>query len=87
MLTTTLLTSSAVLVLASVWALLDGRLTRAQCSGVAAAACIPAVVAVCLDGVTIVAAVFAALGAANAWIWWNDTTHGTRARRTGATRP
>jgi hypothetical protein len=80
MLTLTLLTTSVALLGAGGVAHLAARITASQYSGVAAAASILAVVAMALDGIVSVAGFFAALGAANALIWWN----GEGARRGGA---
>lgn len=74
------LTSLATMMVAG-WLVLTGRITMHQTSGIAALGTIPASVAACLDGITSVAAMFAALGAVNAWIWWQSGGgDGTRRR-------
>jgi hypothetical protein len=76
-----LVTSSSVIIWSAVLAGLFGRLTRPQVSGIVALGCIPSIVAFVLDGATVVASVFAALGAINAWGWWNGGGgDGTRRR-------
>jgi membrane protein implicated in regulation of membrane protease activity len=62
-------------------AALFGRLTKTQANGLIALGCIPAVAAAALGGATTVASVFAAMGAVNAWLWWNGGGgDGTRRR-------
>ncbi|CQR59235.1 hypothetical protein [Streptomyces leeuwenhoekii] len=76
-----LLISSNFIVWPALLAAMFGRITRTQSSGIVAIGCIPSIVAFVLDGTTSSASVFAALGAINAWIWWQGGGgDGTRRR-------
>lgn len=77
----TLLISSNVIVWSALLASMFGRISKTQSSGIIALGCIPSIVAFVLDGTTSAASVFAALGAINAWIWWQGGGgDGTRRR-------
>jgi len=81
MLVMALLVSSNLFLCLGALAHHKGLITKHDLSGVAALATVPSIVAFCLDGITHMASFFSALGAVNAWIWWNGGGgDGTRRR-------